>query len=91
MMELNIQPILPEIFIAVMASAILVIDLYIKKNGRNISYILTLIALFGGAYLCWHDLSAEPVVTLNGMFVDDVFSDVLKIIICLLALLVCVY
>ncbi|MDJ0957723.1 MAG: NADH-quinone oxidoreductase subunit NuoN [Arenicellales bacterium] len=91
MTELNIQPILPEIFIAVMACVILVVDLYIKQSGRGISYVLTLVALFGGAYLCWHDISAEPVIALNGMFVDDVFSDVLKIIICLLALLVFVY
>ena len=90
-MELNIQPILPEVFISIMASVILVIDLYVKQNGRGIAYVLTLIALFGGAYLCWHDISVDPVTTLNGMFVDDIFSDVSKIIICALAILVFVY
>lgn len=90
-MELNIQPILPELFISFMASLILVIDLFIKHSGRGVSYVLTLVTLAGGAYLCWQDLSTASMTTLNGMFIDDVFSDVLKIIICVLAILVFVY
>lgn len=89
-MEFSIQPVLPEAFITIMACLILLIDVYIKQS-RGICYLLTLIALLGGAYLCWHDIATESNTVLNGMFVDDVFSDLLKIVICILALLVFVY
>lgn len=89
-MEFNIQPILPEAFITLMACLVLMVDVYVRQ-GRGICYLLTIIALLGGAYLCWHDLATESITVLNGMFIDDIFSDILKIAICVLALLVFVY
>ena len=44
-MELNIQPILPEIFICSMACFILVLDLYVKPEQRRFAYPLTLAPL----------------------------------------------
>lgn len=81
---------MPEAFITIMACLILVVDVY-RKQSRDICYVLTLIALAGGAYLCWHDIATESITVLNGMVIDDVFSDILKIVICTLALLVFIY
>lgn len=89
-MEFNIQPVLPEAFITFMACVVLLVAVYVRQS-RNICYLLTLIALLGGVYLCWNDIATGSVTVLNGMFVDDVFADVLKIIICLVALLVFIY
>ena len=90
-MELNIQVILPEIFICAMACFILVLDLYMKPERRAVAYTLTLITLFGAALLYWQDFATGSSVHLNGMFIKDEFSDVVKIAICLLSLLVFVY
>ena len=91
MSELNLQPLLPEMFIAAMACLILVVDLYLKESSRFISYVLSIIALIGGAILCWLNPATGSTVVLNGMFIDDMFSDVIKIAVCILALLVFVY
>ncbi len=90
-MELNIQPILPEIFICAMACVILVLDLYLKPERRTIAYVLTVMTLLVAAALYWQDFATGSAVYLNGMFIKDRFSDVVKIAICLLSLLVFVY
>ena len=90
-MEINLQPILPEIFISTMASFILVLDLYLKPGRRTVAYVLSVITLLGGVWLIWRDFATGSVTTMNGMFIDDVFSDVIKIAVCLLSLLVFIY
>jgi len=90
-MELNIQVILPEIFICAMACFILVLDLYMKPERRTVAYSLTIFTLLGAIYLYWQGFATGSSVHLNGMFIKDEFSDVVKIAICLLSLLVFVY
>lgn len=90
-MPLSIQPILPEIFICSMACLVLVVDLYLKQDRRILSYLLTLVALLGGIILIWSDFATGSATALNGMFIDDVFSDVIKMAVCLIAFLVFVY
>jgi len=90
-MELNIQVILPEIFICAMACFILVLDLYMKPERRTVAYSLTIFTLLGAIYLYWQGFATDSSVHLNGMFIKDEFSDVVKIAICLLSLLVFVY
>jgi NADH-quinone oxidoreductase subunit N len=88
---LDVTPAIPELFVFTMACVILVVDLYISKEQRAISYGLTLLTLGVGAMLSLLSFSAEPVFTFNNMFVDDALSDVVKIAICLITLLVFVY
>ncbi len=86
---LNITPAIPELFVFVMASVILLVDLYSKQ--RALSYGLTLFTLAAAAMLALSDFSVEPLLTFNDMFVDDALSDVIKIAICVITLLVFVY
>ncbi len=88
---LNVTPAIPEIFVFTMACVILVVDLYLSKEQRAISYGLTLLTLGVGMMLSIMSFSAEPVFTFNNMFVDDALSDVVKIAICLITLLVFIY
>jgi NADH-quinone oxidoreductase subunit N len=74
-----------------MACFILVLDLYLPSERRAVSYVLTLATLLVAAWLYWLDFAVESSVHLNGMFIKDVFSDVVKMAICLLSLLVFVY
>lgn len=74
----NLTPALPEIFVLTMASVVLMADLFSGKN-RFVAYMLTQVTLLGAAWLTVSTSGGEIVHTFNGMFVDDVMSDVLKL------------
>ncbi len=82
-MDLNVAVVLPELFVFVMACAILIIDLYLSDQRRGITYGLTLLTLLGAAVLSWIGFNTEPAMALNNMFIDDAFGDVIKIAVCL--------
>ena len=70
---------LPEIFVLVMVSLILLIDAAVGDSKRYIAYVLSLLTLAGAAFLTVRDFSTLPVLTLGGLFIDDPLSDVLKL------------
>lgn len=72
-------PALPEIFVLVMVSLILLIDAAVDDSKRHIAYVLSLVTLAGAAFLTVRDFSTMPVLALGGLFVDDPLSDVLKL------------
>ncbi|MDP2265682.1 MAG: NADH:ubiquinone oxidoreductase subunit N, partial [Thiobacillus sp.] len=72
-------PALPEIFVLVMVSLILLIDAAVDDSKRYLAYVLSLLTLAGAAFLTARDLSSMPVLTLGGLFIDDPLSDVLKL------------
>jgi NADH-quinone oxidoreductase subunit N len=74
----NLTPALPEIFVLTMASIVLMADLFSGKN-RFVAYALTQMTLLGAAWLTVSTSGGDSVLTFNGMFVDDVMSDVLKL------------
>ncbi|RQO33213.1 NADH-quinone oxidoreductase subunit NuoN [Herminiimonas sp. KBW02] len=80
MNNLNLIPVLPEIFLAIAICAILLIDLFLKDEKRNITYVLSIIALLvcGVLSLCDFNTGAT-VYTFNNMFVSDPMSSLLKI------------
>ena len=84
-------PALPEIFVLVMVSLILLIDAAVDDSKRYLAYVLSLVTLAGAAYLTAHDLSTMPVLTLGGLFIDDPLSDVLKLFLYLTVAVVLVY
>jgi len=72
-------PALPEIFVLVMVSLILVIDAAVDDSKRYLAYTLSLLTLAGAAFLTMRNMSTMPVLALNGLFIDDPLSDVLKL------------
>ncbi len=87
----NIAPAAPEIFIAVMACVILILDLSLDDSNRYVGYLLTLATLVGAAVFTVHDFHHSPVYTFNHMFVADSLSDVLNLAIFGLAFFVLIY
>ncbi|MBZ0105362.1 MAG: NADH-quinone oxidoreductase subunit NuoN [Sulfuricella denitrificans] len=75
----NLTPALPEIFVLVMVSLILVIDLFLSAKNRFITYALTQITLLGAAWITVSTHGSAPQYTFSNMFVDDAMSDVLKL------------
>ena len=84
-------PALPEIFVLVMVSLILLIDAAVDDSKRYFAYVLSLLTLAGAAFLTARDLSSMPVLTLGGLFIDDPLSDVLKLFLYLTVAVVLVY
>ena len=90
-MTFDFQAILPELFVFCVASVVLVVDLYLPAERRDISYGLSLLALAGGALLAAAGFTVAPAVTLNGMFIHDAFSALVKVAVCLVTLVAFVY
>lgn len=75
----DLLPAAPEIFLAVMALAILMIDLVVKDSRRTVTFVLTQLTLVGCAYIQFTTSSGEIIYTFSNMFVDDLLSDLLKL------------
>ncbi|MGE0559737.1 MAG: NADH-quinone oxidoreductase subunit NuoN [Burkholderiales bacterium] len=88
---LPLWPAYPELFLLVMACAILLADLFISDDNRIFTYGLTQFTLAGCALLTFFTGNADPVYTFNGMFVDDLMADVLKLLTCIAVITMLVY
>ncbi len=87
----EIQQVIPETVVAVMACAILLIDQFAASRVRDLSLGLTLATLAAVCVLTGSDIHYHSTVVLNGMFVDDAFSNLVKFMIALLAIAVFAY
>ena len=84
-------PAYPELFLLVMACVILLVDLFISDDNRIVTYGLTQFTLAGCALLTFFTGNADPVYTFNGMFVDDLMADTLKLLTCIAGITMLVY
>jgi NADH-quinone oxidoreductase subunit N len=78
----NLLPAYPEIFLLIMVSTILVVDLFLPQGLRYVSYVLTQLALLGCAVLTL-DVAVLTeglaTYTFGNMFVADLMGHALKI------------
>jgi len=88
---LPLWPAYPELFLLLMVCVILVADLFVSDENRIVTYALTQATLIGCAILTYLTATGEPVYTFSGMFVDDLMSDVLKLMTYLGTVVVLVY
>jgi len=84
-------PLLPEIFILIMACAVLIIDLYLTDKNRHISYLLTLATMAVAGIVTYAVMPTAPEIVLAGTFVNDQMSTVLKMFVYLITAGVLVY
>ena len=84
-------PAAPEIFLATMAMAILMIDLFVKDNRRTATFVLTQLTLIGCAAIQIYTSSGEITYTFSNMFVDDMMSDLLKLFVHMTMIVVLFY
>ncbi len=76
----NLIPAAAEIFLLVMVCFILIADLLLTKNGKFVTYLLVQFTLLGCSIITVGTHTSNVVYAFNGMYVDDLMSDVLKII-----------
>ncbi|MBV1774166.1 NADH-quinone oxidoreductase subunit NuoN [Burkholderiaceae bacterium DAT-1] len=76
---LNLMPVLPEIWLLCAASAIMLIDLFISDEQRDVTFLLTLVTLGVAGLLTANGYSLVPRPAFEGMVVADAMSDILKL------------
>jgi NADH-quinone oxidoreductase subunit N len=80
MANMNLFAALPEIVLLVAACTILVADLFIPDERRNVTYGLSMAALVAVAAVLWLFLDSRVVTyAFNGMYVADPMTSVLKL------------
>jgi NADH-quinone oxidoreductase subunit N len=87
----DLLPAAPELFIAAMALAILMIDLFVKDSRRTVTFALTQFALIGAAAIQFSTSTGEIAYTFSNMFVDDLMSDLLKLFLYMTVVVVMFY
>jgi NADH-quinone oxidoreductase subunit N len=82
---------LPEIFLLCMACAILVIDVFLREEQRNVSYVLSQLTLLATFALVLAGRTDQRLLAFNDMFVQDALADTLKLFIIAIIFVVFVY
>jgi NADH-quinone oxidoreductase subunit N len=76
----DLAPVYAEIFLLIAASAILLIDMFLKGEKRTLTYVLSLLTLVGCALFTLVDYNAGTTVyTFHGMYVSDPMGNLLKL------------
>jgi NADH-quinone oxidoreductase subunit N len=76
----NLVPAAAEIFLLVMICFILIVDLMLTRRGKIVTYLLVQLTLLGCSLVTVGTHDNNVVYAFNGMYVDDLMSDVLKML-----------
>ena len=87
----NLMPAGAEIFMLVMACVILIADLLIKQSGRLVTYMLVQLTLLGCSLITVGTHEHGVVYAFNNLFVDDLMSDLLRLLTYLAVSMMLVY
>ncbi len=87
----DFSPAIPEIFMLFMICTVLLVDVFLKPEQRNITLYLAQASLLGALLLTVISFSDERVLTFQGRFVRDPMGDVLKAFIYIITMGVFLY
>ncbi len=76
----NLMPASAEIFLLIMTCVILIADQLIKQSGRMVTYLLAQLTLMACALITVGTHENGVAYVFHNMFVDDLMSDVLKLL-----------
>ena len=78
-MDMNYAAAAPEIFLGIAICVVLLVDVFLRDDQRNITYVLAMLALIGTAAVTALFPVTDTVVTFSGSYVTDPASSVLKL------------
>ena len=87
----HLIPVIPEIAVLVLASTLLLVDLWLKDREKGINHVIAVLGLLIVIGLTGLVGGGEREIVLGGTYVRDPMSDLLKIAILLISLLTFVY
>jgi len=76
----TMAPAVPEIVLALLVFTLMIVDLMLREEDRHVTYWLAILSLVGTALLCSFTVGRPSVITFQGMFVADMMSQVLKVV-----------
>lgn len=88
---LNLSIAMPELFLLALACTVLVVDVYLKDESRNVTYVLSQFGLIITLLLISQQSPESRELAFNGLFVNDLLATVLKYTVVLLVAIVFVY
>jgi NADH-quinone oxidoreductase subunit N len=77
-MDMNYTAAAPEIFLGLAICIVLLVDVFLRDDQRNITYVLAMLALIGTSAVTWLFPVTSEVVTFSGSYITDPASTVLK-------------
>jgi NADH-quinone oxidoreductase subunit N len=77
-MDLNYAAAAPEIFLGLAICVVLLVDVFLRDEQRETTYVLAMLALIGTAAVTAYFAAGEQIVTFSGSYVTDPASSVLK-------------
>jgi NADH-quinone oxidoreductase subunit N len=87
----HLIPLVPEIAVLVLASTLLLVDLWLEDREKGINHVIAVLGLLIVIGLTGLVGGGEREIVLGGTYVRDLMSDLLKIAILLISLLAFVY
>lgn len=75
----TLAPAIPEIALALLVFALLVVDAFLRGAERRVTYWLAILTLVSTAILAAATIGRPTAITFHGMFVADPLSQVLKV------------
>jgi NADH-quinone oxidoreductase subunit N len=84
-------PALPEVFLLAMTCVIMMVDLMVGKKHRSVAALLSIATLVFCAAITFFTADGHSVLTFNNMFVDDMLSDLLKLVTYIAVIVMLVY
>ena len=88
---LNLSIAIPEMFLLALVCTVLVVDVYLKDERRNVTYLLSQVGLIITLLLIAQQSPESRDQAFNGLFVSDGLSNALKYVVVILVALVFVY
>ena len=74
----DLMPLMTELFVLSMACIILVVEAFVGRQRRQLSYVLAQLSLLAAALISWSMLDNPVSVVLGGTFVHDPMAALLK-------------
>ena len=81
----------PEMFLAAAICVVLLVDVFLRREQRQITYLLAMLSLIGVTLVSIATTVHQPIVTFSGSFIADPAGGVLKLIAYLIVALVLLY
>ena len=81
----------PEVLVLLMGCLILLFDLFSKDPTRTVTFVLTQLTFVGAAVLTLFTSTGEVVYAFNGLYVDDLMGDLLKLVLYLTVIVTLFY
>ena len=81
----------PEVLVLAMGCLILIFDLFVKDPTHTATFVLSLLTLVGAAVLTLFTSTGEVVYAFNGLYVDDLMGDLLKLVLYLTVIVTLFY